>query len=103
MKYIITEEQNLKIKVLRRLSAVDFMLNNLSNFSSGIFLNLCKYDFDDVFTMIIQWACENMYYDYFGDLEDDSEEWAYVHSVIVKYIETYHSETVKDFYDKKCN
>jgi hypothetical protein len=106
MKYIITEEQNLRVKILRRLGSVHEIINNeLSYFYSqrSKYQNLCKYDLEDFITIVIQWICEKMYYDYFSDIDDTSEEWSSIHNIIVEYIESVHFKTIKHFYNKKCS
>jgi hypothetical protein len=105
MKIIITENQHDKIKVLRRLGYVDDLLNNeLKTYITklNIYINICDYNLDDFFTMIIQWVCERMYYNYFSDINDQSEEWNFMHNIIVKYLESAHFDTVKDFYHNHC-
>jgi hypothetical protein len=92
-----------KVKVLRRLSSVDDMIkNDISKFKGSYYLNICDYDLDEFITMIIQWVCERMYYDYFGDIDDESEEWSSIHNIIVKYVESVHSNNIEQFYSDAC-
>jgi hypothetical protein len=92
-----------KLRVLRRLGTVDSMINNeITKFTSSYYLKICDYDLEDFLTMIIQWVCERMYYDYFGDIDDESEEWSSIHNIIAKYIESIHYNNIKDFYFDNC-
>ena len=101
MKYIITEEQDVRLSILRRLSSVDDWTNYYLT-TEPYYFNICNYDFEDFLSMVIQWVCEKMYYDYYNDVDDDSEEWSLIHNIIVKYIELVHSNTINDFYKNKC-
>jgi hypothetical protein len=92
-----------RVKVLRRMHVVDDMISNeITKFTGSYYLDICKFDVEDFISMVIQWVCERMYYDYFSDIDDDSEEWSSIHNIIAKYIESVHIYNIEKFYADTC-
>lgn len=102
MKYIITESQEIKIRLLRRLEAIDdaipFKMHEVLKF-----YHVCK-DSVDVFIDVISGEISHdLYYVYFSDIEDDSKEWGMVCKMINKYIKDKFNDRITDFYNSQCD
>jgi hypothetical protein len=99
MKYIITEEQNIRLRALRRLDAVDELIEY--RLRMPFTFDIChRYDKEQLLNHIIEWANENMYYDYFED--DNPEVWYKVWDIYNEYITIKYSKKIFDFYKRKC-
>jgi hypothetical protein len=101
MKFLITENQ--KTKLLRRISHID---------------ELVKYGFENIYTpdiicdsyengevlldVIIEWVVERMYYKFFNNLDDSSDEWGRVYNLVVEYINDVYSDTIRNYYSNNC-
>jgi hypothetical protein len=101
MKYIITEEQNIRLRALRRLDAVDELIEY--RLRMPFTFDICnRYDKEELLDHIISWANEDMYYDYFSDIDDDGEMWHKVWNIYNQYITIKYSKKIFDFYERKC-
>lgn len=101
MKYIITENQELKLILLRRLSAIDGLIDYYCNRVSG-YIDFCNYPFEVFLEAVGSDIIDAMYYDYFSDLDDDGEEWGFLYKMMRKYIRK-KQEKIRNYYDSKCN
>ena len=45
---------------------------------------------------------ETMYYDYFGDIDDNSQEWRIMFESMEKYIKDNYGERLKTYYHTNC-
>jgi hypothetical protein len=100
MKYIITEEQDLKLRLLRRLRVIDQSIENHCKDISRHY-NICKESIDVFFNSVCEYIIEDMYYAHFSDIDDLSEEWSILYEMIRKYIIS-RFELVEKFYNNKC-
>lgn len=101
MKFIITENQ--KIKLLRRLSAIDdLMKSSLEEIYNPN--KICDlYDSGSMLLDVItEHVVERMYYSYFSGVDDLSEEWREIYEMIVEYIKDVYSDGINDYYDNHC-
>lgn len=101
MKYIITEQQYRKIYLSRRLYAIDDEIDNF--FRRIVPRNFCKFGADGAIEDAIDFVVDRMYFDYFGDIDDSSEEWESVYKMIKQYVRKAHSDKIIDFYNKICS
>ena len=101
MKYIITEEQSLKLRLLRRLydidDAIPFKLRHIFRL-----YKICEMSVDIFIDSVVGEITSDMYYAYFSDIDDDSKEWNEAYNIIRKYIETVHHTTISNFYSETC-
>jgi hypothetical protein len=99
MKYLITEEQDIRLSALRRLSIVDTLikikLEEEFNFD-------CNYGAEGLLENLVEWTNEIMYYNYFSDIDDDTDEWHKIWNIYYDYITTTYAKEIFDLYDKKC-
>jgi hypothetical protein len=107
MKIIITEEQNTRLRVLRRLSPiddlVDLKLRKYDNMiKTNIAFGLCDENEQYFYLVVKQWVIEQMYYSYFGDIDDSSDEWEEIYNIMEKYLDSNHKDYIKDFFISSC-
>ena len=85
-----------KTRLLRRIHNIDDLVDY--RLERYINLDVCDVTMEGFFYMISQWVIESMYYDYFGDVDDLSEEWTNMYRVMSKYIDSVHRKKIEDFY-----
>jgi len=83
-------------RLLRRINNIDDLVDyRLERYT---YLDVCDVTMEGFFYMISQWVIEAMYYDYFGDVDDLSEEWTTMYRFMSKYIDSVHRKKIEDFY-----
>lgn len=101
MKYIITENQ--KIKLLRRLPSIDDLVKTALEdiYTPSKICDL--YDSGEtLLDVITEFVVERMYYGYFSDVDDLSDEWRETYEMIVKYVKDVYSNGINDYYNNQC-
>ena len=101
MKYIITEEQDIRLMVVRRLKFVDALVE--VSLKRPFTYDICYYGEESLLDHIISRVNEDMYYFHFSDIDDDSEMWRKIWNLLSIYITNTHSERIFDLYKKRCN
>ena len=100
MKYIITEEQSVRLKALRRIGAIEeLVVLKLKEYRSK---EICKYDKVQFSEAVMNWVIDAMYYDYFGELDDLGEEWTIIWNMYDNYMRTNLVGKIFDYYEKLC-
>jgi hypothetical protein len=102
MKYIITEEQNLRLRLLRRISVIDEMIVPSCERVLRWGYDICRHDVNSYVSSVASNIVEDMYYEYFSDIEDDSDEWYRLSEMMKNYVQN-HYRTIEKFYKKRCN
>ena len=101
MKYIITEDQNVRLKALRRLSAVDELVAlKLKEYRSK---EICKYDREQFSEIVMNWVIDAMYYSYFAELDDLGEDWTSIWHMYEDYMMNNLVGKIFDYYEKLCD
>lgn len=101
MMGLIKESSELKLR--RILGQIDDLINYGLNTHyapkkiCGLYKN--KYELVDV---VSEWVVERMYYEHFGNLDDNGEEWGKIYHMINQYIEDNHSERIKENFSEDC-
>jgi hypothetical protein len=100
-----------KLRVPRRLYAIenlveyrldDYVDMILSN-NSYRFFKFCDKDEDYFYEVVVRWVIEQMYYNYFSDIDDTSEEWSEMYKMMEMYIDKLYSKKIKDFFNNRCS
>lgn len=102
MKYIVTESQ--KIKLMRRLSEIDILVKKSLDeiYTPNKICDL--YDSGEtLLDVVTEYVVEIMYYRYFTDTDDLSDEWRETYDMIVKYMKEAYSDGIKDYYNNNCD
>jgi hypothetical protein len=91
------------LKLLRRTHYVDELVKKkLDKYHNSYYFNICDYDLQQFIQIVGEGIIENMYFQHFGDIDDNSKEWDDIYNVLVKYIESVHMDTIIDFYNEHC-
>jgi hypothetical protein len=100
-----------KLRLLRRLYAIENLIEYrlddyvdmiLSN-NSYRFFKFCDKDEDYFYEVLVRWVIEQMYYNYFSDIDDTSEEWSEMYKMMEEYIDKLYSKKIKDFFNNRCS
>jgi len=102
MKYIITEEQHLKLRLMRRLSDIDDSIPSKMKEILNWY-NICKMRVDNFLDAVIGGIISDMYYAYFSDIDDNSKEWDFISKIIEEYVNLKFGHQIADFYFQTCN
>jgi hypothetical protein len=85
-----------KTRLLRRIHNIDGLVDY--RLERYINLDVCDVTMEGFFGIISEWVIETMYYDYFGDVDDLSEEWTNMYRIMLKYLNSVHRKKIEDFY-----
>lgn len=100
MKYIITESQKTKLRLIRRLSDIDAMLH-FKMVKCTNWFNVCEMGVSKFIETIKTMISDEMYQNYFEDIQSDSEI-IELKKFIENYINTKHIDKIKEFYKNYC-
>ena len=101
MKYIITEEQNVRLKALRRLDVLEELVAlKLKEYRSK---EICKYDREQFSEIVMNWVIDAMYYSYFAELDDLGEDWTSIWHMYEDYMMNNLVGKIFDYYEKLCD
>jgi hypothetical protein len=105
LRYLLIMDN--KLRVIRRLYAIDDLIKyRLDEYDDMVAtkmeFGLCDESEQYFFLVVSQWTIEQMYYNYFGDIDDDSNEWKEIYGVMEKYIDSLFGKTIKDFFNDRC-
>ena len=89
-----------KLRLLRRLYAIENLVEyRLDDYTDMIlsnndsrFFGLCNENEDYFYEIVIRWVMEQMYYNYFSDVDDTSEEWSEMYKMMEMYIDKLYSK-----------
>lgn len=101
MKFIITESQKLRLRLFRRLEEINGDIPFVMQRMSETF-DICEIGIDDFIDSVISSVIDDLYYAYFSDIDDSSEEWKMVYDTTVEYILSEFTDGMNDFYNKVC-
>jgi ABC-type transporter MlaC component len=103
IKEVLREETKIPSRLRRRFSRVDKEVN----YQMGVILkpnNICHYQNGKELLGVITYSViENIYYEYFEDIDDDSEEWKIMYDSMEKYITNRYGEEIINYYDEHCS
>ena len=96
-----------KLRVIRRLYAIDLIVQyRLDEYDDKIKsdkdFGLCNENKEYFYDVVSRWVIEHMYYNYFSDIDDTSEEWTETYNIMEKYIDSLFGKKIKDFFTDRC-
>ena len=91
-----------KKRLVRRLSRIDgYVVDGQRR--PNLAVQPCDFKTsEDYIDSFGDWLCENMYYDFFNDLDDTGEEWGEIYHLMKEYIEIKHGENLKQYFENEC-
>jgi hypothetical protein len=102
IRKVLKEEIKSSLKLRRVLSMLDYEVEyRLSTIYKPD--NICRYESgEELLDVVGEAAIESMYYNYFGNMDDNSKEWERTYYDMVHYIDMKYGERIKDYYNNNC-
>lgn len=102
IRRILKEEYTLSIFAKRSLlyidDEVDYLLDNIYTPKK-----ICRYENPIEFLyVIIEATFERMYYKYYNNIDDNSDEWGQIYHYIADYIKEKHNTRIMQYYINNC-
>ena len=90
-------------RIKRRLQIIDHLVKySIKNFYDSEKICELYENSEEFLSVLIEAVIHRMYYDYFGDISDESEDWSEIYNFIEKYIKNKHGYNIMEYYYKKC-
>jgi archaellum biogenesis protein FlaJ (TadC family) len=102
IKRILREESNFSLKVRRRFTEMDSSLAYIIKkfYAPNM---ICGYkDSKDLFEHISHSVIEIIYYEYFEDIDDLSDEWEQMYYMMAEYLKNKHGAAIDEYYHLNC-
>lgn len=102
IRKILKEQFEVPVRLKRRLKFVD---DTVDYFMIGTYIpdRVCDYkDGEELLNVVGEAVIERMYYNYFSDIDDNSEEWSRIYYGMVEYIEKKYGDEIKEYYHINC-
>jgi hypothetical protein len=102
IRKVLKEEIKSSLKLRRVLSMLDY---EVEDSLKRVYRpdNICQYkDGEELVAVVGEAAIESMYYNYFGNMDDNSKEWERTYYDMVHYIDMKYGERIKDYYNNNC-
>lgn len=102
IKRILQEETDIPIRLRRRLLFIDDMVPfKIKHYYKPN--TICRYESDEEFFEEVMYSViDTMYWDYFGDIPDNSNEWTNMFYIMEKYIRGNYGDKLKEYYHINC-
>ena len=98
----INESMKVSPRLARRLQFLDYEIERILR---SVYRpdNICSYkNADELLAVVGGAAIDSMYWNYFGNLDDNSKEWSNIYYSMVNYITTKYGEKIKEYYRSNC-
>ena len=98
----INESMKVSPRLARRLQFLDYEIESKLR---SVYRpdNICSYkNADELLDVVGEAAIDSMYWNYFGNLDDNSKEWSNIYYSMVNYITTKYGEKIKEYYRSNC-
>jgi len=93
--------EDLEIRLRRRINKIDeliaFAIREVKDSH-----NICKYTVDSYVGSVAANIIEHMYWDFFSDIDDSSEEWIKMYDTMEKYISDKFGQDLRVDWQIKC-
>jgi len=107
MKIIITEEQNIRLKILRKRYLIDelveYRLKMYKTMSDKDNVSVCQENEKYFFDVVKDWVINNMSYSSFGlGFQGTTDEWKIIRNTTEKHIDSTYKTIIEDFFHSIC-
>jgi hypothetical protein len=99
---VLKEETKINPFLRRRLGMLDYEVEYRL---SAIYRpdNICQYkNGDELVEVVMEEAIDSMYWNYFANTDDNSEEWVNIYYEMVKYIRDKYGDEIRNYYIDNC-
>ena len=103
IRRILKEETTQKnIRARRRISVIDELIPHKIKYYYKPD-SICRYESGEELLEVIMFSViENMYWDYFSNIDDNSEEWKGMFEFMEEYIKDNYGDEIKKYYHINC-
>ena len=103
IKKVLNEETNLSFKIRRRTNLIDDEVKRLLNsVYIGQYLCINYRGGNELINVISHAVIENLYFNTFYEMDDDSKEWEEIAQYIFDYVPEKFGERIKKHYEDNC-
>ena len=103
IKKVLNEETNLSFKIRRRTNLIDDEVKRLLNsVYIGQYLCINYRGGNELINVISHAVIENLYFNTFYEMDDDSKEWEEIAQFIWDYVHEKFGERIKTHYEDNC-
>jgi len=102
IRRILREETNINMRLRRRISLID---EEIKYRMDVVYRpnNICRYESEEeLLEVITEATIDSMYYKYFDNIDDTSDEWVKIFFFIEKYIKDKYGNDLKNYYHINC-
>ena len=102
IRRILREETEIPLSLRRRINIIDEILPyKVEHYYKPN--SVCRYVSGEEFVEVVMYSViDTMYYDHFGDIDDDSKEWMIMFKTMEKYIKDNYGDKLKEYYHINC-
>jgi len=102
IRKILKEETEMPTELRRRINSVN---NEMDRLVSMVYTpnRICNYEnAEELIEVIIYASAENLYFNTFHDMDDQSEEWGMIFQSLSNYIRDKYGDKIKEYYKYHC-
>ena len=102
IRRILKEETDVSTYLRRRIDMLDYEIEHRL---SAIYRpnNICQYENEDeLLDVIMEAAIDSMYWNYFGNIDDNSKEWVKLYNEMVQYVMDKYGDEIRNYYIDNC-
>ena len=104
IKKVLNEETNLSFKIRRRTNLIDDEVKRLLNsVYIGQYLCINYRGGNELITVISHTVIENLYFNTFYELDDESEQWQDIAQFIFEYVPEKFGKEIRKHYERNCD
>lgn len=102
IRRILREENKSLLRARRRINVVDELLSfKVRRYYKPE--SICIYESgEELVEVVMEAVIDNVYWDYFGDIDDTSKEWKIIFDYFEDYIKDKYGDELKKYYHINC-
>lgn len=98
----ILREETVPTLVRRRITEIDWQIQFAVKEVKRQNSNICNMGEDGFVETVVEKTIEQMYWDFFSDMDDNSKEWTSSYYFMIRYINDNFVEKLKQHYHMNC-
>jgi hypothetical protein len=102
IRRVLKEETEVSTYLRRRIDMLDYEIEHRL---SAIYRpnNICQYENEDeLLDVIMEAAIDSTYWNYFGNIDDNSKEWVKLYNEMVQYVMDKYGDEIRNYYIDNC-
>ena len=98
----VLREETVSTSVRRRIHAIDWQIDFAVREVNRQYTNICNMGESGFIETVTEKTIESMYWDFFSDMDDNSNEWTAAYHFMVRYINNNFVDKLKQNYHMNC-